>query len=763
MNEATRISLLGRLVTGSDLKKELNVRKREFVFESVSKSLNSEYLENGWELDKEFKTKLKFKKLKPVDIMFEDEVWSLFANLGFDFMNRDRQFALPYDKDGNTQQIDVFAKDDESILFIECKAAKTKNKKANFKKELEALKHKKAGLLKSIQNLFPGTKPKIKFIFATKDYNLGQTDLDNLESLGAVHFDEEIIEYYSELYRQIGLAAKYQLLGRIFDGQEIPEMENRIPAVRGKMGSHTYYSFSIEPEKLLKIGYVLHRTKANKNMLPTYQRIIKRSRLKSVHEFIENGGYFPNSIIISLDSGKKGRGLQFERASTQVNSAIADVGVLHLPKKYRSAFIIDGQHRLYGYSHSEFKRTNSIPVVAFVDMDQNEQVKLFMDINKNQKAVPKNLRNTLDADLLWTSESFTDQVKALKAKLSLELGENRDSPLYDRVMIGENKKTKLRCVKTDPIIRALGRANFMGKVSKNSIEEPGTFYRGNIDEAFDNLSDYLIRSYSYLVESCEDQWNMGEDGIMAINKGVFAFILLLGDIVDFMTKSNICNSRTSSKDLFEESKTFIDPVIHFYHDIKQNEIDDLKTKHGSGGDTKYWRTLQLAIRDTHKEFNPEGLDEYLKKEAREYNTEAFKYIRDIETFFKQDFREKLEEKFGRLWFKKGVPPTTAEKAHQLAFQKNMQIENEEDEVEDWDCLTIIAYRAIAEKNWRDLFEEHYTRPGEEKISGGAKAKTKWMVELERLRNENFHQYSVTEEEFEFIQSIHEWIFNKADS
>lgn len=75
-----------------------------------------------------------------------------------------------------------------------------------------------------------------------------------------------------------------------------------MPAIQGKMGGYTYYSFSIEPEKLLKIGYVLHRSEANKNMMPTYQRLIKKKRLQEVRSFINDGGYFPNSIIISIDT-----------------------------------------------------------------------------------------------------------------------------------------------------------------------------------------------------------------------------------------------------------------------------------------------------------------------------------------------------------------------------------------------------------------------------------------------------------------------------
>lgn len=135
-----------------------------------------------------------------------------------------------------------------------------------------------------------------------------------------------MVEYYFNLSKHLGSCSRYQLLGSLFANQEIKNMENRIPAIQGKMGGYTYYSFSIEPEKLLKVGYVLHRNEANQNMMPTYQRIIKKARLKSVRSFINDGGYFPNSIIISIDSG--GRGLVFDQSSTKVEGSISKLGIL---------------------------------------------------------------------------------------------------------------------------------------------------------------------------------------------------------------------------------------------------------------------------------------------------------------------------------------------------------------------------------------------------------------------------------------------------
>jgi DNA sulfur modification protein DndB len=754
MNENTRIELLGKLVAESEINKLIKQKRKENLTESINLSVKEKYLSEGWIIEKEFKNSIKVSKPKPFDLAFEDEVWSLFALMGYKFLNKDRNFNLPYDKNNpnQTKQIDVFAKDDETILIVECKSSES-NKRGDFKKELESYTGIIEGLRKSLLALFPRAKYKFKFILATKNLSISEDDLIRLEKLKGIHLNDENIEYFFQLHSQLGPASRYQFLGNIFEGQEIPEMENKIPAVRGKMGGHTYYSFATEPENLLKIGYVLHRNKANVNMMPTYQRLIKKTRLKSVSEFIENGGYFPNSVVISIDA----KNCNFDPANTQVSSTISDVGILHLPKKYKSAFIIDGQHRLYGYSNSEFKNKNTIPVVAFVNLSRDEQVQLFMQINENQKAVSKDLRNTLNADLLWTSDNLVDQQKALCSRISIYLGEDRNSPLYGKISIGEDIKT----ITLQLITNALKRSRYLGKVSKSRIEEIGLFYNGDLDSTYDRLKDFIAKGFEYLSLNIEEEWKKDAEGLILMNRGVYGFILLLSDIVYFLDEQKIIDSKkTPVNKIIAESKTYIDPIILFIRDVTLEQREELKKAYGAGGENKYWRTFQKIVRDTHKKFNPEGLDEYLTKQEKQNNDRAFTIIREIETFFNNDFKNKLEEKFGKMWFKKGVPPQIGDDAVALATKKNRDIENEEDEVEPWDCVNIIAYRAIAVKNWQDVFEKDYTRPGEEKISGGKEEKTKWMVKLEFLRNQNVHSYFVTEDELKFLEELHDWLILK---
>ena len=107
-------------------------------------------------------------------------------------------------------------------------------------------------------------------------------------------------------------------------------------------------------------------------------------------------------------------------------------------------------------------------------------------------------------------------------------------------------------------------------------------------------------------------------------------------------------------------------------------------------------TLPLVISDKLSDFKPIGLEEYLLKENKEFNTEAFEIIREIEIYFNKDFKEKLISKFDDDWFDDGVPPKIQDNAVVMAQQKKRETGKK---VEPWSCLHIIDYRDIALKNW----------------------------------------------------------------
>ena len=73
---------------------------------------------------------------------------------------------------------------------------------------------------------------------------------------GIIYFDYSAILYYKALVNHLGKAAKYQLLGQIFSGQKISGMDMKIPAIKGKMGGLTYYSFVMTPEKYMVYFFI---------------------------------------------------------------------------------------------------------------------------------------------------------------------------------------------------------------------------------------------------------------------------------------------------------------------------------------------------------------------------------------------------------------------------------------------------------------------------------------------------------------------------
>ena len=645
-------------------------------------------------------------------------------------MNRDRFFRFSYgDSEAQTQQIDVFAVDDETILFVECKSA-VKITDGTFKTTIEAYSKKMSGLQAEALKEFPNRK--CKFIFATNNYIISHHDEERMRESNIIHFNENTVAYYQELVKHLGTCARYQLLGNLFAHTDIKGMDNRIPAIRGKMGGHTYYSFSIEPEKLLKIGYVLHRSEANSNLMPTYQRLIKKSRLKSVKKFInEDHGYFPNSIIISIDTK---RPLRFDRSEKQVKDAIADLGILYLPQQYRSAFIIDGQHRLYGYSDSPFASSNSIPVVAFENLDQNEQVRLFMEINENQKSVSKNLRNTLNADMLWDSPKESEKRDALRLKLAQDLGEKNTSPLYGRINIGEDQGTEIKCITIECIRIAINVGNFLSKFDKkNVLIQSGIFDLSQNDATLNLLYSFLEKCFNYVKTNASNEWDKGSanNGILSINNGIGGLIRVINDIANYLIEIKaITPTIDSAEKMAKEAEYYLAPVCRFINDMDEDTRSDIRKTYGGNGPMHCWRHFQKAINKERPEFSPAGMTKYWEDHGKEYNTASIEMMPQIEKAVKSFVRVKLEEAYDSKWIRE-IPQAVFTDAKTQASKE----EYESGEAQDWwDYVTILGIKSIVTygKNWSSIFSNHFTL--ESPKSGDKEAKTEWLNLLYKLQS-----------------------------
>lgn len=530
--------ILENLVSENELDQAYKKRNVKFIYKTVVKQDLQPYFDAGWEKTG-YKSKKVFRlrKAKDVGSGFEDEVWCIFKRMGFNEMNKGHDFTIPIFNTNTKKQLDVYAKDDQCICIVECKAAETPHTKRSLDEDIDQLAAMRHNIELSIfshyrdDNSFK--KLKTVWIIATRNIDVSENDYERAKQANIRIIDD--IDYYYDLSNHFGKASKYQFLADMFSGIDIPDLIEPVSAIKGNMGKKVFYSFVIEPEKLLKIAYIAHRAKTNEEDKETYQRMAKKSRLNKLAEYIHNKeGIFPTSIVINIESD---RPLRFDHAAEMAEKN-ATLGTLYLPNKYKTAWIIDGQHRLFAYSNLNEGKTATLPVIAFENLEPNIQAQLFVDINGEQVRVPKSLLSDLWATIHLNSKNPSEQIKALISRLVKELNENRNSPLRDRIINIGGRRTKTRNITLTALIDEIYKRKLIGNVNsrKSKILSPGPLFVDDLDTTLIRSRDVISGYFTNFIDHNENlrkQWEIGsgEGGYICTNSGLIALIRILNFIL----------------------------------------------------------------------------------------------------------------------------------------------------------------------------------------------------------------------------------------
>lgn len=638
----------------SVLGKIYKANKSTYQTMSVDHSLVENYLKKGWEVyGKPLKTKTKVRIAKSHTKQFKDDIWCQFYNLGFRHLNSDENLTIPFSKDPmDIKQIDIVAIKDDTIFLIECKSGQKIGPARLSRGEFDLLKLRLDGLKKALWQIF-GRDKKVKFIFATRNLRISpdSTHIQELKKSNAFYYNNNTFDYINSLIKNYKNAAFYQFLGLVFKGEIINQKKIEIPAVKGNMGNKHYYMFSIEPSSLLKMGFVLHRTRANDSEFPTYQRLLIPSRLKGITKFIDDGGYFPNSIILNFNT-KKNR-IKFE-ANSKLTTSNACSGNLIIPNAYGIAYIIDGQHRVYGYANSHYLESNTIPVVAFEGLDTIEQLEIFMDINQNQKAVSPSLRLDLEEDLFWDSDRADSRLKALRSSIIKMLTNSETSPLYNMISVGEDRAL----LTFKPFTTAFSNSGLL-PTAKGNKYSPDTLTGSlfNIDNKNHSLEmsiarkkivDFIIKCYDFVEQHYAEIFNR-EKYFIVSNRGTYAFISIIGDLNRFETAKGSINLNTDTNTRFEFVKKYLTTLLDELSGLTKEEEERQLTLLGSGADTKWLRFFQSLINKKHSEYNPSELVDWKERQNEELQSEGRKYGVEIEKFLKKKVLGNLNDLFTENW------------------------------------------------------------------------------------------------------------------
>lgn len=756
----------------SRLGKIYRAKNNPYFEKSVDHNLVEDMINEGWEEYKApLKTKTKLRKKKDHHIKFEDDIWCQLYELGYRHFNIGNDFILPYGKDeGQAKQIDVVAINEDSILLIECKSAEKSTKAPSLKTEFEGLSMRLDGFRKSLEQIFGKTR-KIKYIFATRNLRIkpNSADVERLIATNSFFYNDKTYEYVNSLVKAYKNSAIYQFSALLFKGQSINKSKIEVPAIQGVMGGKKYYMFSIEPHTLLKLGFVLHRTGANEAEMPTYQRLLVPSRLKGIRKFINDGGYFPNSVILNFT--KKKNKLQFQATGREEDS-ISRAGVLKIPNTYAIAYIIDGQHRVYGYAGTEYKVSNTIPVVAFEGLESTEQLEMFMSINQNQKAVSATLRITLEEDLYWGADVAASRIKALRSSVIQRLS-GEQGPLFNKISIGEDKAL----LSANPFYNVLTKSTLLPKAKGNQYNEEQSKYAlydvHNQDHSIemararDRLVEFLNLCYEYVEEHFSDIYEQEQSFVLS-NRGTFAYISLIASLNEFMTDQGLVSSKSTSQDRFQAIEKYIDVLLCGLRELPDNDIEELKGKLGSGADNKWFRKFQLIVNIKCPEFEPEDLIDWKERQDEELQANGRSLGIEIERFIKNTILSNLKKLFKDNW---ELEIASIQRDCQKRASEEQERRYREEGIKvhvDWkEQFFIKDYKTIIEKYWNRTPENENNFQTFENIFAidmgfgfnSKSEKLKWLSVFNSYRNNWAHEGTkekgLNKEDVEKLKFIHE--------
>lgn len=388
------------------------------------------------------------------DTQLIKQVQSILQSCHLDNLILDRKVQInfsgskgPDEKYEADKEIDVVAKftyaGKQVLLLFECenstKAHSLKKEFRAYEADVKRLRRKPGTtrVLKSQDNQLKSHHFKdlgpigVCFVYGSNfpepSYKVARREATQRRSF--VVWNDLALTYYSRISSTLGGWTKYELFKEFrFDLEDTTTFS--IPALELKQKGNTMYLGRIHPGQLLKIAYVVRRAS---DRTYAYQRMLSRERIAAIREFISSRGtqsFLPNAVIAVFDKdGRVQNAIRYSRAKRQ----------LSIPLFYASAWIIDGQHRAFGFVGTAYEKWRpekskpfDLPVILFRKLDEVSQTKSFININYFQKRIQSGLL----CDLTTLTRDLRHKL-TWPSLIGKELNERDKSPLKGLVKVSE--------------------------------------------------------------------------------------------------------------------------------------------------------------------------------------------------------------------------------------------------------------------------------------------------------------------------------------
>lgn len=271
-----------------------------------------------------------------------------------------------------------------------------------------------------------------------------------------------------------------------------------------KFAEHKIYTFAIRVGDLLQLQYVASRGVSTEQ--GAVQRILNKSRVDSICRFVLSGNSFVNTFILNWTDNQYEPKIKKE--------------TIVLPLQGRFAQMLDGQHRIAGLIEAVNQKPDiadmEVLVSLFIGLNTKEAARIFLNINSEQKPVPRSLIYDLFGEAYDDPESAITRVTDIISFLN----ETQESPYYGRVHY-PGKPNSQNLIDLAIMVNAM----------KPAFEQNGTFNQLQLCE-IETQQKILLNFYTAIKNRYAEIWDKPKENIFLRAAGFSgAFDFLTGTLL----------------------------------------------------------------------------------------------------------------------------------------------------------------------------------------------------------------------------------------
>lgn len=329
---------------------------------------------------------------------------------------------------------------------------------------------------------------------------------------------------------------------RIGKGIELME-ENTFTErfVQATIGGIDIFTFPMTVKNLVQLSYVAVRGRDNEE--GAVQRVLNRSRISSIKQYVLDGNMFVNTFVLNWTDSKVTPNFEDDKVS--------------FPLIFSAAQLIDGQHRLEGLKEAMSVLPEvgdkQVLVSMVIRLTTKEAAKIFININSEQKPVPK----SLIYDLYGITEDDKNFAITRAGDIAKDLNENVDSPYYNLVKYPGSPRGKGKIDLSTVVSTLKGYVDLDGKFSENNIKDL-------------NMQSQIIINYFSALKFFWDReslWNNATQNVFFKASGFTAAVDFFFDNVF----SKCVDKKNFKKDFIISLFDFSSNSLITYNDVKGSD------------------------------------------------------------------------------------------------------------------------------------------------------------------------------------------------